>query len=541
MEKERPRNVRRELLSYKIRKRFAQSGAHFTPLTLVRSIAWAIAGVIILYTSCETPEHREERIARTYCGYCHAFPDPTLLDRKTWDASVLPLMAFHMGATNSRIITTINPADIDYVLAALPSRFIATEEEWQTIRRYYLGHAPDSLTVVHPAIDDTLSLFKPSSLKNTFEPYVTFLRYDTGRRELYAGTRLMDFFTFNDRLERVDSMKLSSPPSWMVRQDNQILVTAMGIMDPNDRPAGRVISIQGKKEVTQIDSIKRPVYFEYEDLNGDGTRDFVVCGFGNYTGHLSLYDGRDNSEHVLSATPGARKTIIRDVNDDGKPDILALFAQGDERVVLYTNRGDFSFDESRLLQFSPVDGTSYFEVADFNGDGHFDILVTNGDNADYSTIVKPYHGVTIYENDGKNAFTERWFFPMPGASMAMARDYDNDGDLDIAAISFFPDYDRAPDRAFLYFENTGNYNFKPYRLPSSTVGRWLVMEAADYDSDGDIDLILGANNFRGMGAGNDDYEYWNAHKTALLFLENKSGDRETALDQINISRNSAGE
>ena len=101
---------------------------------------------------------------------------------------------------------------------------------------------------------------------------------------------------------------------------------------------------------------------------------------------------------------------------------------------------------------------------------------------------------------------------MPGASMAMARDYDNDGDLDIAAISFFPDFENAPDRGFLYFENEGDYGFKPYRMPSTTVSRWLVMEAADYDSDGDIDLILGANNFGGLGAGNEDYQYWNNHK-----------------------------
>lgn len=430
-------------------------------------------------------------------------------------------MAFHMGETSSPVVNTINPSDLAYVLASLPSRFIATDEEWQLIREYYLRKAPDSITVTPASVEDTVSLFRPSVLKNTFEANVTFLRYDTGRNELYAGTRLANFFTFNDRLQRVDSARLNSPPSWMVRDNDEIIMTTMGIMDPNDRPAGSVVTLQGKNEITQIDSIKRPVYFEYEDLNGDGTSDFIVCGFGNYTGHLSVYDGRDKTEHVLSATPGARKTITRDVNDDGRPDILALFAQGDERIALYMNRGDFTFEETNVLRFSPVDGTSYFEITDFNGDGHFDILVTNGDNADYSMIVKPYHGVTIYENNGANAFTQRWFFPMPGASMAKARDYDNDGDKDIAAISFFPDFDKAPDRGFLYFENKGDYKFKPYRLPSTTVGRWLVMESADYDSDGDIDLILGANNFRGLGAGKDDFEYWSEHTTALLFLENR--------------------
>ncbi|HLT80452.1 MAG TPA: VCBS repeat-containing protein [Cyclobacteriaceae bacterium] len=512
-----------------------------TPMSMVGGIAGVALAALIFYTSCESREHRKERIARMYCGQCHVFPEPELLDRKTWIESVLPLMAFHMGATNnSRVLLTIDPGDIDYVLSALPSRFIASDEEWQAIREYYFKHAPDSLTITHPVIDDTLSWFHASSLKNTFEPHVTFLRYDTVRRELYAGTRYQDFFTFDSRLERIDSIKLSSPPSWMEWDDGQVLLTTMGIMDPNDRPAGRVVSVKGNKEITLIDSIKRPVYFEHEDLNGDGVSDLVVCGFGNYTGHLSVYDGHNNAEHVLSATPGARKTIVRDVNRDGRPDILALFAQGDERIVSYTNRGNFSFDETILLRFSPVDGTSYFEIADFNGDGHFDILVTNGDNADYSPIIKPYHGVTIYENDGENVFTERWSFPMPGASMAMARDFDNDGDLDIAAISFFPDFQRTPDRSFLYFENNGAYDFKPHRLPAATLGRWLVMEAADYDNDGDIDLVLGANNFGGMGAGSDDYSYWNANRTALLFLENTSVTKRPDLsDQSDASADSS--
>lgn len=492
--------------------------------SLVKSCALMLAVFLILYSSCETPEHKEERIARMYCGYCHAFPDPSLLDRATWDKSVLPLMEFHMGDISKNIIARIHPEDMDEVLSSLPSRPMANAEDWQLIRDYYLNNSPDSIYTEHPEIADTVTLFEASPLKHTFDPYVTFLRYDSGNHLLYAGTRLMDLFTFNEDGQRVDSLKLGSPPSWVVKQDNELVVTAMGIMDPNDRPAGSVIRINAdKKLVTVIDSIKRPVYFEQHDLNGDGREDIIVSAFGNYTGNLSVYEATtgDWIKHTLSATPGARKTVVRDFNKDGRPDILALFAQGNERIVLYTNRGDFVFDETLLLQFSPVDGTSYFEIVDFNNDGSFDLLVTNGDNADYSMIVKPYHGLTLYENDGENGFAEKWSFPMPGASMAMARDFDNDGDMDIAAISFFPDFEKAPDRGFLYFENQGDYNFRPYKFPDTTIGRWLVMEAADYDRDGDVDLVLGANNFRGLGAAQHDYDYWTENKTALLFLENK--------------------
>lgn len=47
---------------------------------------------------------------------------------------------------------------------------------------------------------------------------------------------------------------------------------------------------------------------------------------------------------------------------------------------------------------------------DFNGDGKLDIVYVNGDNFDYSRVLKPYHGIRILENDGKNNFHERYFF-----------------------------------------------------------------------------------------------------------------------------------
>ena len=44
-------------------------------------------------------------------------------------------------------------------------------------------------------------------------------------------------------------------------------------------------------------------------------------------------------------------------------------------------------------------------------------------------------------NDGKNNFREAWFFPLNGAYKAVAPDFNKDGNMDIAAISYFPDYD----------------------------------------------------------------------------------------------------
>jgi hypothetical protein len=194
---------------------------------------------------------------------------------------------------------------------------------------------------------------------------------------------------------------------------------------------------------------------------------------------------------VLRNVPGAIKAYVRDVNHDGLPDIWVLFAQGEEGIFLFTNKGHGKFEQEEVLRFPPIFGSSYFELADFNRDGYPDILYTCGDNADYSPTLKPYHGAYIFINDGNNHFKQRYFFPMYGCFKAIARDFDGDGDLDIAAISFFADYDNHPEESFVYLENKGDLDFQPYSISGTASGRWLTMDAADLDGDGKPDLVIG--------------------------------------------------
>ena len=96
--------------------------------------AFVIISLSIL--SCENQQQKDERLAKQYCGSCHVFPAPSLLDKKTWEKKVMPEMAFRMGLDNSPL-NTISFEDQAAILMTLPDRPMISEQEWQRIKKYY--------------------------------------------------------------------------------------------------------------------------------------------------------------------------------------------------------------------------------------------------------------------------------------------------------------------------------------------------------------------------------------------------------------------
>jgi hypothetical protein len=306
-------------------------------------------------------------------------------------------------------------------------------------------------------------------------------------------------------------------------QGNPIL-SLIGDVIPNETASGEIVTLTNSKSVSSVlDSLKRPVYTHSVDLDNDSRNDLIVCAAGNYTGALLVFHAQADGtyeQHVLSPLPGARKVVVQDVDENGLADILALMTNGDERIVLYSNYGNFTFKQTTLLRFPPVYGSSDFEMKDLDLDGHLDILYCNGDNADFSPILKPYHGIRLFRNDGKNNFKESWFYSLHGASQVHANDFDQDGDQDFAVIAYFPDYKREPERGFVYFENKEG-KFQAQITPLAIEGRWITMETADVDQDGDRDIVLGAASLNSDGVIPPDiFTQWQTKKTTLLYLEN---------------------
>ena len=489
--------------------------------------ALLLFGFIFFCWSCQTQEQLENKLARQYCSSCHLFPEPGLLDKKTWEKNVLPKMGIYLGLSTYDYTNDVQAEDLMTFLSTLPANPVVTEKEWEGIRHYFITNSPDSLPSVERYPTKALTQFEVSKYKlpgKYGNPLVTLLKVDTANENIFVGTRQSRLFKLDKNLVTIDSIPLNSPPSYINFQNSsELYFSLMGNMDPNDQPGGEIISLMNgsSKSTTLIDSLKRPVYFEKVDLNDDGREDYLVCAFGNFTGALLAYENTERGfiKKIINAQPGTRKVVVKDFNNDGLPDILALTTQADEKIVLFINEGDFDFKLKIIMRFPPVYGSSFFDVADFNHDGLYDIVYTNGDNADLSIILKPYHGVRIFINAGHDKFTETWFYPMYGASEALALDFDSDGDVDIAAISFFPDFKNHYEDGFIYFENTGD-NFIPHTTELAKSGRWLKLEAADFDKDGDEDILLGALDFRPM-VPDFIYQNWMKEKTTMLILRNK--------------------
>ncbi|MCA1909286.1 MAG: cadherin-like domain-containing protein [Magnetospirillum sp.] len=219
-------------------------------------------------------------------------------------------------------------------------------------------------------------------------------------------------------------------------------------------------------------------YFSLGDLDGDGSLDLVVKNTVSDQLDVFLNDGTGNftlSDSVPRSYAG--QSTIFDVNGDGHQDVVFLRNSATE-VFLGNGTGTFGTTPDQTVA---TIGTS-ITTGDIDGDGDTDVVlgVWNGD----TVIVENVNGVltvgATLDNHGTSVPAQAG--SMLGGGLV---DLDNDGDLDLfAANRYVEGY---------WFENDGTGNFTRHLVDSAIEERNNVI-AADFDGDGDTDVLISAYN-----------------------------------------------
>lgn len=403
--------------------------------------------------------------------------------------------------------------------------------EWDLIWRYYFSSAPKSLSSSSSPskIPQSLERFTPINPHyRDGKAFVTLVQIDSKRHQIYVGnaqTETLDVLDSDGRTK--STLAVDSPPVSLVEHSTGWYSTLIGRVPPHNERLGKVVRLNRVDDRFLHDKdllteLPRPTDCRLGDLNQDGRDDLIVSGFGNILGELAWYENRGEDryqKHVIYDRPGAVATQLHDFDHDGRLDLVALMAQAQEGVYIFLNNGNGQLAEFPAVQVHPAWGYAAFETVDFDRDGRIDVLTANGDNGEYPSCLKPYHGIRLYRNL-PSGFKEQFFLPLNGAFKALPGDFDRDGDLDIASISYFPDYDHAPEESFVMWWNEGNDRFKPETFPNSYQGRWLTMDCGDLDNDGDLDLVLGAANRTPYAVDKSIEEQWIQKGPSILILRN---------------------
>ena len=194
--------------------------------------------------------------------------------------------------------------------------------------------------------------------------------------------------------------------------------------------------------------------------------------------------GLPNDKTARFGNRGCR-FAIGDFNEDGKPDLAAVSIEGDGFYV-WLNNGDGTWTESRKnLDNSKFTGGVAL-TADFNGDGHLDLL-----------FALPHKRLYEYKGDGKGNWEEVDTGLKDEYAFMDIHCADMDGDKDIDVVMTVSKENKdangavlSPTNRVIILENdgTGKFTEKDLALPAE-IANPMPFVLADVNNDGKVDFI----------------------------------------------------
>jgi hypothetical protein len=450
------------------------------------------------------PAASEEEV-QARCGSCHKLPPPDILPRSAWRDEVVRMMLIQEGVPEPAGSTS----------------FLPLSPEWLRLWRYYDERAPESIAAPEPwpAVSPGPVRFERIPLVGTQATGAVAIAnvrlYDVDRdkrldivaSEMRTGPVLVGLAKDRYALKPIARLR---HPAHIEQIDldkdglEDFLVADLGSFQPADHADGAVYWLRRRKDqsfltVPLATGLPRTADVRAADFDDDGDLDLVVGSFGwRFTGKVTVFENRTTDWKAPSFEPrdldprtGAIHVPTADLNKDGKPDIVILFAQQHESVVAFLNTGKGQFTPQTIYEGPhPNWGSSGIELVDFDKDGDLDVVLAHGDSFD-DLIVKPYHGIVLLENTGTFPFKEHRVTSLAGAHGAKAVDLDGDGDLDIVATALLASGESSEGLpSLVWLEQTKPFTFERRTLEVGSTSH-ASLDVGDMDGDGKPDIALG--------------------------------------------------
>ena len=253
--------------------------------------------------------------------------------------------------------------------------------------------------------------------------------------------------------------------------------------------------------------------YQFVDLNKDGHLDIVLSKYGEGSTVVLLNDGNQNFS-IVTTFPGARALFlyVADFTGDGNYDVLYARSHqgfvemqvGDESGIRYSYRAT-----NTMVASWPGNRAGADQPVDIDGDGDLDVVFTNGQSG-----AQGFDVTHVLLNDGLGDFTMTGYtlqrnddnysdlqpLAVLNVSGVVVGDYNRDGRLDFATLANSGDFNGV---SIALGTRPGEFLANPNITIVGTTSTFNTrVHAADFNGDGFQDLL--AMPTRSMRLGNGD-------------------------------------
>jgi hypothetical protein len=241
------------------------------------------------------------------------------------------------------------------------------------------------------------------------------------------------------------------------------------------------------------------------DLNGDGKAELVASRGSDPRNSIHIFRNTGvggvgsaisfapQTALFLDANHAATRIVIRDLNKDGKPDLIVTASTTDFFYVFVnqSSGGTLSFNATPIKVDLDPTGTTLRtyepEVQDFNGDGFPDIIINRFQE----------NNLYIFQNQsaGTISFAAPVVHPTPPErkfNRITSADFNNDGKLDVVLTNSSL---LSPGQESMIYLNKSTGSTISFETDANaiklftSVGAWGV-DVADIDGDNDADIVV---------------------------------------------------